>query len=674
MERTIIHLNIADFGVVVERLLDTSLKQKALIIAEPSARSVVYDMSEEAYGDGVRKGMQLGIARNRCRRALVFPPRPEQYQKALGLCIEHALHYTPLVERSSGNGHLYLDVTGTGRLFGPPPDIGWRLRNTLLQDIGLYPIWSVAPNKLLAKVASRVVKPSGEYIVADGEEAAFLAPLPLALLPGISAPDLMRLRNLNIHKVCQAAALSVRDLGVVCGRRAEFLHNTLRGVDPTPVRPAGGSRPDFTWRHDFSPDTNEERSVRAALASLVQQAGYTMRSQGLGCRQVMVHLLYTDGVGLDRQAGVKLPLCDDIALEQLAVKLLYKAWQRRVRLRRIALVCSRLCRSRRQLPLFETIDTRQQKNNRISGAFDAIRNVRVPARYTAWIAAADARCIMICLGLHSHFSLMQGTASPRTLCRQARRMGYSTLALTDINNLYGLWAFLAACKEEKLTPIPGAEIRTDTARLFCLVKDRTGYRNLCRLLTERHCNPAFHLQAALSNFHEGMILLVPEEHLLRHCRDIGADMAAALVGQPDQHNSRLRQTALGLHIPAVAMGNTFFISRDDYPFYRLLRAIDTNSSLCRLSPAGILPAGAHLIPPDELARRFRIWPDCLAQASVIAEKCCFGSPRAGLIMPPWGQEDRTDNCIRPPVKAPGSVTAVRCRRRSQPGSNMNSAS
>ena len=178
MERVILHLNIADFPVAVERLLDRTLRTRALVIAEPTARAVVYDMSDEAYADGVRKGMVLALARRRCPAALVLPPRPELYRRALGRCLEHALHYTPLVEPAGGQGHLYLDVSGTQRLFGQPADIGWRLRTTLRQDLGLDPIWSVAPNKLLAKVASRLVKPCGEYLVAGGAETAFLAPLP----------------------------------------------------------------------------------------------------------------------------------------------------------------------------------------------------------------------------------------------------------------------------------------------------------------------------------------------------------------------------------------------------------------------------------------------------------------------------------------------------------------
>jgi DNA polymerase-3 subunit alpha/error-prone DNA polymerase len=246
---------------------------------------------------------------------------------------------------------------------------------------------------------------------------------------------------------------------------------------------------------------------------------------------------------------------------------------------------------------------------------------------------------MIGLGLHSHFSLLQATASPRALCRRARQLGYTTVALTDINNIYGLWPFLAACEEEGLTPIIGAEVRTEMQRFFCLVKDHRGYRNLCRLLTERHCNPAFDPAIAVEQWHEGLVLLVTDQALLRHCREIGADTAAALLGNPDQHNSSLRQVSRSQGIASVAMQDAFFLSRADYPAYRLLRAIDCNSALCRLPATETVTDEAFLAAPDELARRFHLWPESLATIPVIAERCAFRTPYTGLIMPPWPEDD-----------------------------------
>jgi len=245
---------------------------------------------------------------------------------------------------------------------------------------------------------------------------------------------------------------------------------------------------------------------------------------------------------------------------------------------------------------------------------------------------------MIGLGLHSHFSLMRGTASPRALCCHASEKGYATLALTDINNLYGLWPFLAACDEQGLTPIIGAEVRVQQSRLFCLVKDRDGYRNLCHLLTGLHCDQAFDLRGSMAAGHRGLVLLATDQDLLRYCQELGADTAAALTGRPNQHNSQLRRTARLLGVPAVAVQDSFFLAPDDASGQRLLRAIATNSSLCRLA-ASETDAEAFLPSRAEWRQRFHLWPECLAAAAPIAERCTLRTPYTGLVMPPWPERD-----------------------------------
>lgn len=178
MERAIIHLNVADFAVAVERGIDRRLDGRPVIIAPAgAARAVVYDMSEEAFRAGVRKGLTLSRAVRLCRDACVLSPRPERYEQAMRALLEHALPCSPRVEAGEHDGHLFIDATGTGRLFGPAVDLAWRLQRRIRAELGLSPIWSVAPNKLVAKVATRLVKPEGEYIVAAGEEEPFLAPL-----------------------------------------------------------------------------------------------------------------------------------------------------------------------------------------------------------------------------------------------------------------------------------------------------------------------------------------------------------------------------------------------------------------------------------------------------------------------------------------------------------------
>ena len=163
MNRTIIHLNIADFAVAVERTLDRRLRERPVIEAPLGApRAAVYDMSEEAYQAGVYKGMPLAAARRICREAHLQMPRLERYIQAMAALIQRARPFTPRIEPGLDDGHLFLDVTGTSRLHGSPEDVAQRLRRQICSDLDLTPIWSVASNKVVAKVATRTVKPLGE--------------------------------------------------------------------------------------------------------------------------------------------------------------------------------------------------------------------------------------------------------------------------------------------------------------------------------------------------------------------------------------------------------------------------------------------------------------------------------------------------------------------------------
>ncbi|MGD9149876.1 MAG: hypothetical protein PVG40_06270, partial [Desulfobacterales bacterium] len=176
MNRSIIHLNVADFAVAVERVVDRRLHERPVIIApEGAVRAAVYDMSNEAYLAGIRKGMALQRAVHLCKDVRILPPHPHRYEQAMRDVLACALPYSPLIETGEDDGHLFMDATGTGRLFGPPRDVAWRLRRQIKSDLGLNPIWSVALNKLVAKVATRLVKPDGEYVVPAGEEKALLA-------------------------------------------------------------------------------------------------------------------------------------------------------------------------------------------------------------------------------------------------------------------------------------------------------------------------------------------------------------------------------------------------------------------------------------------------------------------------------------------------------------------
>lgn len=373
-ERAVLHFNVADFAVAVERVTDLSLQQRPLIIAPLQiARALVYDMSEEAYGDGVRKGMSLKQATRMCRKATLLPPRVPLYQKAMQAFFKELKHYSPLIECGQADGHFFVDVTGTHRLYGPAPDVGWRVRRHVRSSLGINPIWSLGSSKLVSKVASRLVKPVGEYIVIPGEEESFLAPLPIDLLPGLAAKELQKLQEFQLTTIGALAKLNRNQLMVPFGSRCDFLHAASRGIDDSRVcKPTVEKSLDF--EHSFAEDTNDQRELEGIVMSLAGRAGLRLRKYRLVARRVGIWLRYSDGGHVVRQASSRAGTSGDFLLHKLALTALQRAWMRRTRIRSCRLVCDRLQRQSPQLPLFPEQEEQQESQVKLLGAMDSLRN------------------------------------------------------------------------------------------------------------------------------------------------------------------------------------------------------------------------------------------------------------------------------------------------------------
>lgn len=374
-ERSIIHINVADFAVAVERLVDSRLRGRPVIITPGgTARAAVYDMSEESYQSGVRKGMTLGQALRYCRDAVVLPPRPARYERAMTRLVQHTLPYSPLIEMTDHNGHLFIDVTRTGKLFGPPPDVAWRIRKTVRTDMDFDPIWSVAPNKLVAKVATRVVKPAGEYIIRAGEEEDFLKPLPIHLIPGIEREDLKRFREFNLTRAGHVASLSMGQLNVIFGKHSRSLYDAVRGIDQSSVLPVGQKQPMISADHEFGNDTNHVAVVQGTLYRLVERAGADLRKLRLTARRIRVALDYSDGRRIIRQVVVNPATANDFRLFVLAKTALERSWTHRVGIRHLRLIFDRLTYPPAQMKLFAEDKKENKMSDTLIFALDAIRH------------------------------------------------------------------------------------------------------------------------------------------------------------------------------------------------------------------------------------------------------------------------------------------------------------
>lgn len=373
-ERAILHFNVADFAVAVERLVDRALCGRPVIIAPLQAsRAEVYDMSEEAYQAGIRKGMALRQASRMCREARILPPRVEAYRRAMQQLLREVRAYSPLIEYGRDDGHLFVDVTGTHRLFGPAQDVGLRLRRHLRDQLGIPPIWTLATNKLVAKVASRLVKPVGEYIVGPGEEQEFLAPLPIKLLPGVAGREICRLAEFQITTVGQLADLSRHQLMVPFGGRGDYFYEISRGIDPSLIQVGTETAQLIDAEHTFADDTNDQQEVAGIIADLVSRTGLQLRQRRQAARRIVLSIRYADGSLASRQVTVKQGTNSDYALLALARQVLSRVWLRRTRLRACRLVCDQLHRQSPQLSLFPTAQPVERRQEKILTALDTIR-------------------------------------------------------------------------------------------------------------------------------------------------------------------------------------------------------------------------------------------------------------------------------------------------------------
>jgi len=373
-ERFVLHLNVADFAVAVERVVDSSLRDKPVIVAPlQAARAAVYDMSDEAYSDGVRKGMLVRQATRLCRSARLLPPRFDLYQKAMSAFVNEAREYSPVLEPGIGDGHLFLDITGTHRLIGTAPDVGWQLRKRVHKNLGIHPIWTVGVNKLVAKVASRVVKPHGEYIVSPGEEESFLAPLPLLFLPGVQSRERARLQEFNIWQIGQLAALEKRQLYTVFGKRGETLYDICRGKDDRGVQPQEQQQPVICREYAIPGDSADRQFIEGVVSALSVRIGFALRDAGMVGKRLVLRLNYIDGSNSIRQISCRRGISDDFTLQSRSLLLLQRAWGRRARIRHCRLSCEQLQRKSPQLSLFTDQPDLDRKKEHVLSALDRVR-------------------------------------------------------------------------------------------------------------------------------------------------------------------------------------------------------------------------------------------------------------------------------------------------------------
>jgi len=369
--RSILHVDMDSFFVSVERLLDPSLVGKPVVVGgDPTGRGVVASASYEARKFGVHSAMPMARALRLCPQAVVVRGTHGRYGEISHQVREIFERFSPLVEMASLD-EGYIDLTGTERLFGPPWKAAQTLRVTVLNETKLPCSLGLGTNKLIAKVASALCKPAGYLRVFPGEEASFLAPLPLRELPGIGPKTGERLATFGLEHVRDLQALGVDTLEGIFGEAGRELWERAMGRHDAAVEPEREAK-SMGREHTFADDIDDPGVLLSMISHLAELVAASLREDQCQARTITLKFRYADFKTHTASKTLLDPTDDEGTIFRVARDLLRKNWTRRVSLRLVGVTASNLVAAGWQLDLFER--DRIEKQTRLHDAVDAIRD------------------------------------------------------------------------------------------------------------------------------------------------------------------------------------------------------------------------------------------------------------------------------------------------------------
>ena len=373
MHRHIIHLHIPAFPIAVARVSQPELRGRPVAVAPPhSERTLILSVSSEARREGIFKGMPLGKAMKFCPDLTVLPPNRDLTGKACQVLARMVAQYTPLWEPSRP-GHIYLDMTGTDRLWGRSKDTANRLRREIKEHLRLPGMVGVAGNKMVSSIASRIVSSEGVLDVDHGQESSFMAPLKASVLPGIGhVRRRILLEELNISLVREVAALDMDNLKLVFGRLAYVIHQRALGIDPTPVYPPR-REPTVAEEVTLPQDENDDEKLLGILYGLVERCSHQLLSRALFPHKAGLVFRYTDQEEIIRQINLPHVSFEDFDLYAPLKGIFLRACQRRVRVRFMKVWFQDFSPPFSQLSLFPARSPITEKKALVTQALDRIR-------------------------------------------------------------------------------------------------------------------------------------------------------------------------------------------------------------------------------------------------------------------------------------------------------------
>ncbi len=354
MERAIVHLDLDTFFVSCERVINSQLVGKPLIIGGSKERGVVASCSYEAREYGVRSAMPMAWALRLCPQAKVIKGDMELYSRYSKTVTQIIEEVAPVMEKASID-EFYLDVSGMDRFFGC---YKWteELSRKIIKETSLPISFGLSVNKTVSKIATGEAKPLGRIEIPSDKVHSFLNPLSVRKIPMVGDKTFHALSRIGIRQIQTLSEMPIELLQQMFGENGRLLWKKANGIDETPVEPYT-ERKSISTEQTFDQDTIDIPKLKSLLIAMVEKLSYQLRKEGWLTSVVAVKIKYNNFDTHTQQHSIAYTSCDHIIV-QIVQELFDKVYERRMRLRLVGIRFSGLVRGSYQINIFE--DTQER--------------------------------------------------------------------------------------------------------------------------------------------------------------------------------------------------------------------------------------------------------------------------------------------------------------------------
>ena len=343
------HMDLDTFFVSCERLIDSRLNNKPVLIGGTSDRGVVASCSYEARKYGVHSAMPMRMAKQLCPEAIVLRGNTGIYTKYSKMVTDLIQESVPLYEKSSID-EFYIDLTGMDKFFGCH-QLASELRTRIIKETGLPISFGLSVNKTVSKIATGEAKPNNQLKIDTGTEKIFLAPLSVRKIPMVGEKTYSALCDLGIKRIRTVQEMPVSMMEKVFGQHGNSIWRKANGIDNSPVIKYQ-ERKSISTERTFDKDTTDVNKLMGILTAMAENLIFQLRRGNKLTACITFKIRYSDFQTYTRQKMIPYSAADHVILP-VVMDLYRSLYQRRQLVRLIGIKFSHLVSGAHQINLFD---------------------------------------------------------------------------------------------------------------------------------------------------------------------------------------------------------------------------------------------------------------------------------------------------------------------------------